>query len=53
MLYASFNEMRSIDLRHYTEKTLREYIADYRPDVVICIRDETTYFSADGNGDLS
>lgn len=50
MLYASFNETRSLDLRYYREMSLREYLAVCRPDVVICIRDETTYFSYDGNG---
>ena len=27
MLYASFNETRSVDLRHYTDMTIRAYIA--------------------------
>ena len=53
MLYASFNETRSIDLRYYSEKTIREYIDEYRPDVVICLRDESVYLSTQGNGNLS
>jgi len=52
MLYTSFNETRSIDLRHYSEKSIREYIAEYQPDVVICLRDETAYLGTDGNGNL-
>lgn len=52
LLYTAFNETRSLDMRHYTKKTLREYIAEYRPDVVICVRDDTTFFSEDGNGNL-
>ncbi len=51
-LYRSFGEMRSIDLRYYTEKMLSEYIADYQPDVVLCIRDDLSYLSAEGNGDF-
>lgn len=50
ILYSSFNETRSLDLRYYSEKTLREYIEEYKPDIVICIRDDTSYFNADGNG---
>ena len=36
----SFSEMRSLDLRYYKEKTLEQYVADYRPDVVIMIFDD-------------
>ena len=49
VLYASFNETRSLDLRHYTERSLREYIEDYRPDVVICVRNNTFFYVNDGN----
>ncbi len=52
IIYTSFDETRSIDLRYYTEKTLKEYIADYQPDIVICIRDETAFFTRTGNGAL-
>lgn len=51
-LYRSFGEMRSLDLRYYTEKTLSEYIKEYQPDVVLCIRDDLSYLSAEGNGDF-
>lgn len=50
ILYSSFNETRSLDLRHYSAKTLREYIDEYKPDVVICIRDDSCFFNMDGNG---
>ena len=53
LLYASFNETRSVDLRHYTDMTIRAYIDRYQPDVVIYVRDETTYFSTEGNGNLA
>jgi len=52
IIYASFHETRTLDLRYYTEKTLKEYIADYQPDVVICIRDDTAFFTQTGNGAL-
>lgn len=52
LLYTAFNETRSLDMRYYAKKTLREYIAEYRPDVVICVRDDTAFFSEDGNGNL-
>jgi len=50
LLYASFNETRTLDLRHYTEKSLREYIEEYEPDVVLCIRDESNWINTEGNG---
>lgn len=49
-MYASFNEMRSLDFRHYTAKSLREYIDEYRPDIVICVRDSNNYLTDTGNG---
>ena len=52
MLWTGFNETRSLDFRHYGEKTLAEYVAEYRPDVVICVRDESVYFDRNGNGNL-
>lgn len=52
LLYTAFNETRSIDMRHYTAKTLRRYIAEYQPDIVICIRDDTAFFTETGNGNL-
>jgi hypothetical protein len=52
LLYTAFNETRSLDMRHYTSKTLREYIAEYQPDIVICIRDDTAFFLETGNGNL-
>jgi len=45
LLYASFDEMRSIDPRHY-EGSIAAYIEDYAPEVVIVLRDNTAYFSA-------
>lgn len=53
LLYLSFDEMRSLDFRYYTDKTLTEYIAEYRPDVVLIIRDASVYLNSDGNGNLN
>jgi hypothetical protein len=53
LFWASFNETHSLDLRYYTAESLKDYITQYRPDVVICVRDETVYLSKDGNGKIS
>lgn len=50
--WMSFGELRSLDLRYYTEKTLAQYIDDYRPDIVLCIRDDLSYLSPAGNGNI-
>jgi hypothetical protein len=50
LLYWSFDEFRSIDLRYYDEMTLAEYAARWQPDIVVCIRDDTSYCDPDGNG---
>lgn len=49
LLYASFNETRILDLRHYKEQSLKDYIAAYRPDIVISIQNDT-FFYGDGTG---
>lgn len=53
ILYTSFNEMHSLDMRYYDEMSLREYVAAYKPDVVICVRADNSYLLGTGNGDLS
>lgn len=50
LMYYSFDEMRSLDFRHYTEKSLGDYIADYQPDIVLFVRDYEAMLSFDGNG---
>jgi len=52
IIYTSFNETRSIDLRHYNEKSIKEYIKEYKPDIVLCIRADVDYLNKDGNGDI-
>lgn len=53
LLWYSFDEMRSIDLRHYREMPLSAYIAEYQPDYVIYIRDYEQLSTTDGNGAAS
>ena len=50
LAWMSFDEMRSIDLRYYQDMTLSQYIDAYRPDIVLCIRDDLNYLSTAGNG---
>lgn len=49
LLYASFDETRILDLRYYKEMSLREYIDQYRPDVVLCIQNDTFFYLGGGN----
>lgn len=48
----SFNEIRSLDFRHYTEMSLTEYLAAHPVDAVVVIRDNLNYVGTEGNGDL-
>jgi len=51
-LFHSFNETRSLDLRHYTKNTILNYIEEFKPEYVFCMRDDTAYLSLSGNGDI-
>jgi hypothetical protein len=50
LIYTSFDEMRSLDLRYYHQQSLADYVRTYRPDVVVMIRDYEVLLSEDGNG---
>ena len=50
LAYYSFDEMRSIDLRHYKDMTLADYIQTCQPDIVVGIRDYEALLSTDFNG---
>lgn len=52
LLYASFNETRILDLRHYDGMTLRAYIDTYRPDIVLCVQNDTFYYLGGGNNNV-
>lgn len=48
--YLSFDEMHSLDLRHYQAMSLEEYIREFQPEVVICIRDYDVLLYPSYNG---
>lgn len=48
--YLSFDEMHSLDLRHYHEMSLEDYIRLLQPEVVVCIRDYDFLLDPRGNG---
>ena len=48
----SFNEIRSLDYRHYAEMDLTAYLALHPVDAVVVIRDNLNYAEKTGNGAL-
>lgn len=50
ILWGGAGTMTSIDFRGYDGMTLEKYIAEYKPDFVICIRDYSALLTLDGNG---
>ncbi len=52
ILYASFDETRSLDLRSYSTMSLSDYIQEYQPDIVVCIKDSGSMISSTGNGKI-
>lgn len=52
ILCASFNEMRSLDFRYYTQRSVCAYLQDYHPDVVLLVRDDVSFLNTDGNGTM-
>ena len=52
MAYYSFNKMHTLDLRHYDEMTIQQYIDKYKPEIVVCIRDYEAVLSLTGNGEI-
>ena len=49
-LYTGFDETRSLDLRHYTQMGILEYVQTHQPDVVLCLQNDTVYLLPEGNG---
>ena len=47
-----FDEMRSLDYRHFNGPVLSDYIRAYRPDYVLILRDDVSCLGSDGNGAL-
>ena len=48
-----FDEMRSLDYRHFDGAALSDYIRAYRPDYVLLLRDDVSCLNRTGNGVLS
>ena len=48
--YLSFDKMHSLDLRSYRKTSLEDYIREFQPEVVICIRDYEALLTLYGNG---
>lgn len=49
-LYTSFNETRSLDLRHNADLSILDYVQAVQPDFVVCLRDDANILTASGNG---
>ncbi len=52
MLYLSFDEMRSLDLRYYETMSLADYVSLHQPDAVLILRDYEALTKLTGNGRL-
>lgn len=50
IVWYSFDTMYSLDFRHYTEKTLDDFINEIKPDIVVCVRDYEIMVYSGGNG---
>lgn len=49
LLYTAFDTTRILDLRYYDKMSLQDYIDQYRPDVVLCIQNDTFFYLGGGN----
>ena len=52
LLYYHFDETRILDLRHFKEMDISEYIKDHKPDIVLMVRDDLNYGNLEGNGKI-
>lgn len=52
LMYYHFNETRILDLRHYKQISLVKYIEEYKPDIVIMVRDDANYGNLNANGNF-
>lgn len=52
LLFIHFNKTRILDLRHYDEMKLDEYIKMHSPDYVVMVRDDLNYGNLEGNGEF-
>lgn len=52
LLWTKFDQTRTLDYRYYSQMGILAYIQTYQPDVVVLVRDESTYLNTDGNGSV-
>lgn len=50
LLVRNANNFYSFDFRYQKNKTLTEIVDEYKPDIVICIRDNLMYLNSEENG---
>lgn len=50
ILYLSFDRMDSLDLRHYRQMSLIDYIRVNKPDIVVGLRDYSVLLQVEDNG---
>lgn len=50
VMYLSFDKMYSLDLRHYQEMSLIDYIEQVKPEVVVCVREPEALLDMRFNG---
>lgn len=50
VLYLSCDKMYSLDLRHYRDMSLEDYIRAVQPDLVLCVRDYEALLTLEYNG---
>ena len=48
--WVGFDTMYTYDFRHYAEKSIEDLILEYKPDIVICVRDYEALLLETGNG---
>ena len=53
LLYYNCNEFRSLDFRYYTKKSVVQYLEEYKPDIVVYLRDSGSYLNEEGNGNMN
>lgn len=52
LLYYHFDETRILDLRHFEDMEISEYIKIHKPDIVLMVRDDLNYGNLEGNGEI-
>lgn len=50
LLVRNSNNFYSVDFRYKKDQSLMEIINKYKPDIVVCIRDNLMYLNKDDNG---